>query len=127
MSHQPAPERTIDFALVQHELVALMGTWIEWNACGDRKAGEADVGACVARDAADGRILVQMIIEPQDPRQIIRAIVNRAKAGRREVRQGARISQAPFSAIELGNLPLGGSITAFGQQAELEGTRALLG
>src|ERR1700730_559987 len=41
-SHQPAPERTINFALVQHELVALMSAGIERNSRGRRKAGETD-------------------------------------------------------------------------------------
>jgi hypothetical protein len=71
-------EVMLDFALEQHELVALMRSRIERHARKHQKIWQAHVRRDVPREAAQHGVVAEVVVEPPVEREIIRVVVDRS-------------------------------------------------
>ena len=73
-----------DDAIIEHELIALMGVRIDWR----KKVGEVDqaqVGADVTGEASEFCVRIEMVVDAHHRRKIVEARVARTKRCRRVV------------------------------------------
>ena len=78
-------EVMLDFALEEHELVALVRGRIQRNSGEHRKIRQAHVRRDVAREATYHSIVAEMVVEPRRAREIVGVVVDNPEAFGREV------------------------------------------